>query len=153
MTTAFDLHFDEVNAAALKLFPGLLYQWFPGGVMHGDEYDVLNPLRNDRSRGSFRINVTSGEWGDFATDMKGKSPISLYAQFFCSGNNPDEARKAFLELFLFGWRAPFSQVTGRQTQINPDNLVNRDIAGNCGIEWGFLLGLADAALGVQTEGV
>lgn len=65
-----------------------------------------------------------------------------------AANNPLEARKALVELFLFGWRAPFQSVG-----INPDDLVNRDIAGNCGIEWGFLLGLADAALGAQTEGV
>lgn len=91
-------------------------------------------------------------------DLPYEQSLQTGRQFFAevqalAANNPDEARKAFLELFLFGWRAPFSQVTGRQTQINPDNLVNRDIAGNCGIEWGFLLGLADAALGVQTEGV
>ena len=61
--------------------------------MHGDEYDVLNPLRDDRTRGSFRINVTSGEWGDFATDLRGKSPISLYAQFFCDGNHPEAAKQ------------------------------------------------------------
>lgn len=91
-------------------------------------------------------------------DLPYEQSLQTGRQFFAevqalAANNPLEARKALLELFLFGWRAPFSQATGRQAQINPTNLVNRDIAGNCGIEWGFLLGLADAALGAQTEGV
>lgn len=93
MTVAFDLQFSEVNAAALRLFPGLLYQWFPGGIMHGDEYDVRNPARDDRTRGSFRINIVSGLWSDFATDLRGRSPISLYAQFFCDGSHPEAAKQ------------------------------------------------------------
>lgn len=88
MTVAFDLKFDEVNAAALRLFPGLLYQWFPGGVMHGDEYDVRNPLRDDRTRGSFRINIATGLWSDFATDLRGRSPISLVCAVLLRGQSP-----------------------------------------------------------------
>ena len=100
MTVTFDLQFDAVNAAALRLFPGLLYQWFPGGSVHGDEYDVLNPIRDDRSRGSFRINIASGNWGDFATDLRGKSPISLYAQFFCDGSHPEAAKQIARQIGL-----------------------------------------------------
>lgn len=100
MTTAFDLQFSEVNAAALRLFPGLLYQWFPGGIMHGEEYDVRNPARDDRSRGSFRINCLTGLWSDFATDLRGRSPISLYATFFCDGNHPEAARQIARQIGL-----------------------------------------------------
>ena len=85
MTTASDLKTEDVNAAALRLYPGLLYQWFPGGVLHGDEYTVLNPSRNDSSKGSFRINITNGLWADFATEQRGTNPVGLYAEFFCEG--------------------------------------------------------------------
>ncbi|WP_216598358.1 hypothetical protein [Ruegeria sp. HKCCD6119] len=38
-----------------------------------------NPTRADRSRGSFRINLDSGLWADFATGEKGGDAISLFA--------------------------------------------------------------------------
>ena len=47
--------------------------------MDGNEYTVLNPTRDDKTKGSFRINVSSGAWADFAVDgMRGQSPVSLY---------------------------------------------------------------------------
>ncbi len=95
-----DLNFHEINAAALRLYPGLLYQWFPGGVLHGEEYDVLNPSRVDRSRGSFRINTVTGRWADFATEQRGTTPITLYAAFFCDGSSPLAAEQIARQLGL-----------------------------------------------------
>ncbi len=95
MTGVDDLKADDVNAAALHLYPGLLYQWFPGGVLHGDEYTVLNPSRDDASKGSFKINVIDGKWADFAThQQRGTNPVGLYAEFYCEGN----FREALLEV-------------------------------------------------------
>lgn len=91
MMTPHTLNFAEINAAALRLYPGLLCQWFPGGVLHGDEYDVLNPSRVDRTKGSFRINTVTGAWADFATDQRGTTPITLYANFFTDTCNCREA--------------------------------------------------------------
>jgi hypothetical protein len=56
-----------------------LTDWLPGGVRQGDEYLALNPLRNDRRRGSFRVNLRSGRWADFAIGVKGRDVVSLYA--------------------------------------------------------------------------
>jgi hypothetical protein len=94
MTGVDDLKADDVNAAALHLYPGLLYQWFPGGVLHGDEYTVLNPSRDDATKGSFRINTADGLWADFATNQRGTNPVGLYAEFYCEGN----FREALLEV-------------------------------------------------------
>jgi hypothetical protein len=33
----------------------------------GDAFEALNPTRRDRKPGSFRINLRSGKWADFAT--------------------------------------------------------------------------------------
>lgn len=44
----------------------VLDQWLSGGELHGDEYDVCNPTRDDKSPGSFRINIKSGNWAEFA---------------------------------------------------------------------------------------
>lgn len=70
--------FADVNACVLQSYPDILAQWLPGGVQQGLEYSVCNPLRNDRSRGNFKINK-NGKWADFATSDKGTDPISLYA--------------------------------------------------------------------------
>ena len=71
--------FREVNEAALGRLPKLFTRWLPGGVRDGDEYTALNPTRIDRHLGSFRINLRTGRWADFATGDKGTDVISLAA--------------------------------------------------------------------------
>lgn len=73
------IDFDRVNEAALNISYGLLCQWLPNGEVRGREYIALNPLRDDRNLGSFRINLQSGKWIDFATGDRGGDIISLVA--------------------------------------------------------------------------
>jgi hypothetical protein len=54
----------------------------PGGRLQRREYVALNPKRVDRHLGSFRINVGTGRWADFATGDGGGDPISLAAYLF-----------------------------------------------------------------------
>lgn len=89
--TPHNLNFDAINAAALRGYPGALYRWFPNGTLHGDEYTALNPLRDDRSKGSFRINTRTGKWADFAETQRGTTPITLYAAFYCNGSSREAA--------------------------------------------------------------
>jgi hypothetical protein len=43
----------------------------------------LNPRRSDRRLGSFRVNLRTGMWADFAChDAAGGDPISLAAYLF-----------------------------------------------------------------------
>ncbi len=74
--------FREVNQLALSSLPTLLARWLPGGKMVGGEYSARNPKRADRHVGSFRINVRTGRWADFATGDKGGDVISLAAYLF-----------------------------------------------------------------------
>lgn len=71
--------FAAVNAAALPMLPALLRRWLPDGRLEGADWVALNPTRADRHLGSFRINVRTGRWSDFATGDKGGDPISLAA--------------------------------------------------------------------------
>lgn len=57
----------------------LLRQWLPNGVIKAHEYIALNPTRNDQHLGSFRINMRSGQWADFATSDRGGDLIALLA--------------------------------------------------------------------------
>ena len=69
--------FAAINAAALAVLPAILRQWLPNGHTIGHEYTARNPTRNDRHAGSFKINVRTGRWADFATGDAGGDPISL----------------------------------------------------------------------------
>ena len=72
--------FPRVRAAALARLPELLTRWLPDGELRGKEYTARNPMRDDRYAGSFRINVDTGRWADFAVDgIRGGDPIALAA--------------------------------------------------------------------------
>jgi hypothetical protein len=74
--------FSSINQAALRALPGLVERWLPNGRREGREYVALNPRRADRRPGSFRINLSTGRWADFATGDTGGDPISLAAFLF-----------------------------------------------------------------------
>ena len=83
------LDFAHINAAALDNLPALLHRWLPGGRTKRGEFTVCNPRRADKHPGSFRINVRTCRWSDFATGDKGGDPISLAA--YLSGLTQYEA--------------------------------------------------------------
>ena len=79
------INFQEVSRFTLMKSSILLKQWLPDGKTIGNEYVALNPKRHDKNLGSFRINLRTGKWADFATGDKGGDLISLYAYLFNCG--------------------------------------------------------------------
>jgi hypothetical protein len=73
------MDFAAVNGAALAALPALVQRWLPHGRTEGAEYVARNPRRGDRHPGSFKVNMHSGKWADFATGDKGGDPVSLAA--------------------------------------------------------------------------
>jgi hypothetical protein len=71
--------FAAINRAAIAALPAVLPRILPSGKTIGGEYVALNPCRNDKRPGSFKINLHSGRWSDFATDDAGADPVSLVA--------------------------------------------------------------------------
>ena len=76
------IDFAAVSSRALQDLPAILERWLPGGQFRGAEYIVLNPRRDDRRPGSFKINVRSGKWADFSTGDSGGDVIALAAYLF-----------------------------------------------------------------------
>jgi hypothetical protein len=76
------VNFTLINAVALRALPLILSRWLPDGKRQGREFVAKNPTRADRTPGSFRINVMTGRWSDFATDDRGGDPVSLAAYLF-----------------------------------------------------------------------
>ena len=76
------INFAAINAAALHELDALLGRWLPDGKLEGREYVARNPRRGDRRPGSFKVNIRTGRWADFATADKGGDVISLAAYLF-----------------------------------------------------------------------
>jgi hypothetical protein len=71
--------FTAINRAALAVLPALLRRWLPDGRIQSSEYVALNPRRSDRHQGSFKVNLRTGRWADFACAARGGDPVSLSA--------------------------------------------------------------------------
>jgi hypothetical protein len=95
-TQAHQVNFREVNQLAIVYLPSLVSKWLPDGKVLGHEYTALNPKRNDNKAGSFKINLITGRWADFATGDKGGDVISLAA--YLSDLSQINAAKAILRM-------------------------------------------------------
>ena len=76
------IDFNHINAEALLCLEAVCRRLLPNGRREGNEYLALNPRRDDRHLGSFRINLANGRWADFALadkSARGGDPISLVA--------------------------------------------------------------------------
>jgi hypothetical protein len=77
------IDFARIAAAALCHADVLVRRWLPDGRrQNSDEWTALNPTRADKRRGSFRVNLRSGKWADFATGDAGGDLIALAAYRF-----------------------------------------------------------------------
>jgi hypothetical protein len=74
--------FSEIAAAALRIAHSLLKSRLPDGRREGDEWSARNPTRADAQPGSFKVNLKTGAWADFATTNKGGDLISLWAYLY-----------------------------------------------------------------------
>lgn len=84
------LNFETINRAALAALPAVLARLIPGAKILGREY--ADPTRADRRPGSFKINLRTGRWADFATGDRGGDLVSLVA-FLESASQTEAARR------------------------------------------------------------
>lgn len=82
--------YAAVNQIALGKFPELLARWLPEGRRSGREWVARNPTRTDRRAGSFKVNLATGRWADFATGERGGDVVSLFA--YLNGLSQSEAK-------------------------------------------------------------
>lgn len=90
LTSAKQVNFQDVNRMAMAYLPSLLSKWLPDGKVLGHEFIARNPRRNDRKAGSFKINMVTGRWADFATGDSGGDVISL-AAYLADVSQPNAA--------------------------------------------------------------
>lgn len=81
--------FDTIAAAALPY----VQEWLPGGRREGPEWVALNPRRGDKALGSFKVNLTTGAWADFASGDSGGDAVSLWAYLHHDGDQGEAAKE------------------------------------------------------------
>lgn len=74
--------FGRIASVARDHALPIVRRWLPSGKLTGSEWVCLNPKRADRRTGSFKVNVRSGVWSDFATGDRGGDLVSLAAFLF-----------------------------------------------------------------------
>jgi hypothetical protein len=93
----------RINGAALVRLPEILGRWLPGGRIEGVEYVALNPRRADHRPGSFKINLDTGQWADFAVEgVRGRDVASLAA--YLGGVGQVEAAERLAAMLGIGVR-------------------------------------------------
>ena len=73
------IDFDRVGAAARRNAEAVVAAFLPEGRREGQEWVARNPRRPDKRLGSFKVNLTTGRWADFASDDKGGDLVGLVA--------------------------------------------------------------------------
>lgn len=81
-TAAGRIDFRRVAEMALGSSETICRRWLPDGRCEGHEWVARNPKRPDRHLGSFKVNLSTGRWGDFADGASGGDLVSLAAYLF-----------------------------------------------------------------------
>ena len=95
------IDFNQVKQACLGREMSILTHLLPDGKKEGHEYVALNPTRADRNIGSFRINLHTGKWADFATNDRGGDLIALWG--YVRGINNGQAANEIIN-FIGGYQ-------------------------------------------------
>ena len=82
MTDTRKIAFRRIAEASLAAAEALVPRWLPEGRSEGAEWLAKNPRRIDKRRGSFKVNLRTGRWSDFAVGESGGDLISLAAYLF-----------------------------------------------------------------------
>lgn len=101
------IDFPALKSIALQQFDQIMDWLGLAGEYQGSEFVCLNPKRQDREPGSFKINSETGLWCDFAeSDARGSDLISLVAYI----HNCSQSDAAYMiSGFLRDMQMPISQ--------------------------------------------
>jgi len=91
------LSIAKMSKTLLNSSEYVLNEWLEGEIF-GHEFIAVNPTRADNSLGSFKINLQSGVWSDFATSDSGGDFFCLYRYINdVDANTARTAIKAFIK--------------------------------------------------------
>lgn len=145
------IDFSQISAEALPYLPTLLPDILPGGRVIGHEYTCGDIAGNPGK--SFKVNLNTGKWADFAGAVRGGDPVSLVAAV--RGVPQGEAAR-----WLADWlgldhpapaiRQPKPTTTGTWTTIpapTPPAAIHHPRHGNPSATWEYR-GMAGELMGI-----
>lgn len=91
------IDYDRIKAAAAGQILQIAESCTTEGRLEGREFVMLNPNRKDDKLGSFKINVDTGAWADFAANQSGGDLIS-FLHYIKGFKNQAEAAKHLAEI-------------------------------------------------------
>lgn len=91
------IDYARLHQALLPSLRALLEELLPDGRLEGNEFVARNPTRDDHRPGSFKINLVTGLWSDFATGERGRDVVSLLA--YLRGCRQSEAASELVRHF------------------------------------------------------
>jgi hypothetical protein len=104
--------FRRISDAALARADLIVRRWLPDGRREGAEWCAINPTRNDHRKGSFKVNLRTGRWSDFATGQRGVISSALRRRFTgCPRRTPRFGSLRWLGLTLMS-ADPFAPLGG-----------------------------------------
>lgn len=109
--------FRAVSDAALAALNSIVPRMLPGGRVEGEEWVVRNPTRNDGKPGSFKVNLRTGVWSDFATNEAGGDAIDLLV--YLEGKTKLEAARDLAQLLNVKPGVGSTSLTGNVRPIQP----------------------------------
>jgi hypothetical protein len=81
MTVTRKIAFRRIAEASLAAADTLVPRWLPEGRREGAEWIATNPTRADKRRGSFKVNLRTGRWADFAVDSASGGDLTQLAAY------------------------------------------------------------------------
>jgi putative DNA primase/helicase len=119
------VNFQQINNA---LSLDLVREWLPDGEKQGNEWVSVNPTRADQSPGSFKVNLNTGLWKDFATGDAGGDLVSLWA--YLHGLKQEQAAIELVDRYRLGINTTTtSQPSPRNTASKPATQKRKDTKG------------------------
>ena len=109
--------FRRVSEAALNALDMIVPKLLPGGYRSGEEWVCRNPTRNDGRPGSFKVNLRSGIWSDFATGDKGGGAIDLMV--YLEGKTKLDAARELASLLNVPAASSSTALTGNIRPLAP----------------------------------
>ena len=82
MNVSRKIAFRRIADASVGASEELVARWLPDGRRQGAEWVATNPRRVDKRRGSFKVNLRTGRWSDFAVGVSGGDLVALAAYLF-----------------------------------------------------------------------
>ncbi|GAC22511.1 hypothetical protein GMES_0201 [Paraglaciecola mesophila KMM 241] len=126
------LDFKHLADVALSRSHDVVEHYLPGGKYESDEYVVLNPKRSDSRAGSFKVNMVTGIWSDFATGDKGADLISLVA--YVTNQSQGDAYKELSNYLGAGGltqERPPAKLRPAKVKWTPILPVPKEVLGSC----------------------